>query len=313
MSAGTDEEHLTREQVGRMFETLSNWGRWGEDDDLGTLNLITAEHRRRAAALVREGRAVSLGRAISPTFAVDNPWPALHHMIESGAGAHEGFVGMTDWFGLACHGFAVTHLDGLNHAAWNGKMYNGRAASSVTTRHGGRAGAVGRAGARIATRGLLVDVPALRGLPWLDLGDRVRPGDLDAWEAWSGIRVDAGDALVISTGRDSRRRERGAHDFWKEGSPGLDASCLPWLRERDVAVLVSDTGQDAMPSGYPDIPTPVHGVGIVAMGLWLLDNAGLDELLDVCREHGVWEFLLCCAPLDVKGATGSPVTPVAII
>lgn len=296
----------------RAFEELSNWGRWGDEDELGTLNLITPQRRRHAAGLVRFGESVLLGRQISPTYALDNPDPVLHHMLEAGAEASTGFHAMTDWFGMACHGFAVTHLDGLNHVSWDGVLYNGRPADSVSVRRGGRHGAVGLAGASIVGRGVLVDVPGLRGVPWLDPGEKIYPDDLSAWERRTEVRVGEGDVLLISTGRDARRRARGVWDFWTDGAAGLDASCLPWLHERGVAVLVSDCGQDAMPSGHPGIPTPVHAVGIVAIGLWLLDNALLDDLLETCLRLETWEFLFSCAPLDVKGSTGSPVAPVAV-
>lgn len=295
------------------FQQLSNWGRWGDDDDLGTLNLITPTRRLAAARLVREGVSVPLTRVISPRRAVDNPDPALHHMLESGMGSGAGFHPMTDWFGLACHGFAVTHLDSLTHVAWDGRLYNGRRADSVSTRRGGRRGEAGAAGARITGRGVLVDGPAIRGVSWLRPGERLYPDDLESWERSTGCRVDSGDILLVSTGRDLREEVEGPWDPWQEGSPGLDPSCLPWLHEREVSVLVSDVGQDVMPSGYEGLPTPLHAVGIVAMGLWLLDNAYLAELLTACRKHEAWEFLFMCAPLSLKGLTGSPITPVAVL
>jgi kynurenine formamidase len=303
----------TREVLHSYFMRLSNWGRWGADDDLGTLNLITPACRTRAAGLVRTGLTVPLARVISPTFATGNPDPALHHMLESGAGAGAGFHPMTDWFGLACHGFAVTHVDALTHVAWDGRLYNGRSADGVSTRRGGRHGAAGVAAGRMVGRGVFVDGPALRGVPWLELEYRLYPGDFEEWEDRTGTRIEPGDVLVVSTGRDAREHALGEWDLWQDGSPGLDPSCLPWLHERGVAVLVSDVGQDVMPSGYDGMPTPIHAVGIVAMGLWLLDNASLGALTQACRERGTWEFLFLCAPLRLKGLTGSPVTPVAVL
>ena len=293
--------------------TLSNWRRWGGEDELGTLNLITDRHRLRGRDLIRTGTSVSCARDISAAYRIDNPDPMLHHMIESGAGAGQGFRGMTDWFGLAPHGFAVTHLDALNHVAWNGLMYNGRAAALVTTRKGGPEGAIRVAASRIAGRGVLLDVPAARGVDWLDIGDPVRAADLDACERRAGTEVGPGDILLVRTGRDARQAELGAWDFWADGSPGLHPDCLPWLRERDVAVLGCDAAQDAMPSGFPSLPTPIHAIGIAAMGLWLLDNAYLEELAIECARLGRWEFFCMVAPLRMKTATGCPVNPIAVL
>jgi kynurenine formamidase len=255
---------------------------------------------------------VDLAREISPSHAVDNPEPMLHHMLRSGEGAGEGFHGIIDWFAIASHGFAVTHLDSLNHIAWNGRLYNNRPASSVTTRHGGAFGSIGVGAGKFTGRGVFFDVPQSRGVEWLDIGEGIFVEDLERCESISDCRVSEGDIMVVSTGRDARRRELGPWDFWREGTAGIDASCLPWLHERGVSVLVSDSGQDVMPSGYDDIPTPLHTIGIVAMGLWLLDNAYLEELQSACRRVQKWEFLFSCAPLRLKNSTGSPVTPLAI-
>jgi kynurenine formamidase len=303
---------ISRAELGTYFDRLSNWGRWGQDDELGTLNLLTPERRMAGTQLVKRGLSISLAREISPTHAVDNPAPMLHHMLTSGEGAVEGFRGMTDWFAVACHGFAVTHVDSLNHIAWDGTIFNGRSAEVVTTQRGGAFGSVGVGAGKMMGRGVLLDVPRARGVDWLDLGDAVYVEDLERCEQLTGCDVGSGDILLIRTGRDARTRDVGPWDFWSEGTPGLDASCLPWLRERDIAVLVCDTAQDVMPSGYDDIPTPVHTVGIVAMGLWLLDNAYLEELAAECFRSSVWEFLFACEPLLLKNSTGSPVTPVAV-
>jgi kynurenine formamidase len=303
--------NLTYDDVEAYFQTLSNWGRWGASDELGTLNLMTDATRLAGAGLIRSGRIVACGRQISPTYSLDNPEPMLHHMITSGADATDGVHGLSDWFGIAPHGFAVTHLDALNHMAWNGKMYNGRSAAEITTRKGGATNAIENA-AGFAGRGVLFDVPRTRGVDWLDIGEGIFPEDLERCEKYSGVDVGPGDILLVRTGRDARQASLGTWDFWRQGSPGLHASCLPWLRERDVAVLVSDTGQDVMPSGYSQIAVPVHAVAIVAMGLWMLDNAFLENLASECSAQQRWEFWFSVGSLRLKNATGSPVAPLAI-
>jgi kynurenine formamidase len=304
----------TEAEVLEMFETLSNWGRWGTDDKLGTLNLITPEVTRAAAAVVRNGRTVSLARTISPKYAPDNTNPPLHFMMASGEGAPaQGHGSSMDWYGMACHGHSMTHLDSLGHLFWNGKMYNDRPASRVDQATGCKDGSIEDAGDGVVTRGVLLDVPRALGVPCLEAVQRITPQELEAAEALAGVQVRSGDAVLIRTGRDADRAERGPHLPDKDGCAGLSASCLPWIRERGIALLGSDVAHDPMPSPYDRIEGAVHSVGIVAMGLWLLDNAYLDDLAAAAAEVSQWEFLFALGPLKLKRGTGSPVNPLAVI
>lgn len=304
----------TEAEVLELFDGLSNWGRWGDDDKLGTLNLITTDVTKAAAAVVTHGRTVSLARTVTPKYAPDNASPPIHFMIASGEGAPaEGSHASADWYGIACHGHSMTHLDALGHLFWNGQMYNGRPASRVDQVTGAKDGSVEDAGGGITTRGVLLDIPRALGVPYLESTHRVTPDDLEAAEQAGGVTVRSGDALLIRTGRDVDRAKRGPHVPDKDGGAGLSASCLPWLKERGVAVLGSDVAHDAFPSLYHQMETPIHLVCIVSMGMWLLDNAYLDDLADAAAELSQWEFLFSMGPLKLKRGTGSPVNPLAVL
>ncbi len=286
-------------------QTLSNWGRWGDDDQLGALNLITPEVTAAAAATVRSGRTVSCARPLDTVPSADNPSPVAHHMTGT---ATEGMG--ADYFAISPHGFATSHIDALCHIFHEGRLFNGYPAASVTA-HGATKLGIHRLHDGIVTRGVLLDIPALRGLETLEPGEPIFPQDLEAAEEKAGLRVRSGDALVVRTGR---WRWRAAHGAWDASSlaAGLDASCLPWLRERDVATLGSDGVSDVLPSRVDGVAMPIHSVVIVAMGVHLLDNLDLDALAAACAEEARWEFLLTVAPLVLRRGTASPVNPIAL-
>ncbi len=292
-------------EVLAFHRTLSNWGRWGDDDQLGTLNLITPEVTTAAAATVRSGRTVSCARALDTKAAADNPNPVAHHMIGT---VTEG--GGADYFAVAPHGFATSHIDALCHIFADGKLYNGYPAETVTA-HGATRLGIHHLRGGIVTRGVLLDLPALRGVDALEPGEPMFPEDLEAAEEQAGLRVRAGDALLVRTGR---WRWRDEHGPWDAGrlAAGLDASCLPWLRERDVATLGSDAVSDVLPSRVDGVAMPIHMVVIPAMGVHLMDNLDLDALAGACTEEQRWSFLLTVAPLVLRRGTASPVNPIAV-
>lgn len=301
----------TEAEVLGWMDSLSNWGRWGPDDELGTLNLITPQKRAQAGALVREGISVTCSRLIVPEMAADvTSIPPLHYMIRTGESApSSGPGGSSDFIGLSFHGLTVTHLDALCHQFWDGKMYNGKAASLVNAEQKATAGAVDQAQNGIVTRGVLLDITAVKGKDWLEAGEGVFTEDLEAAEEAQGVHLEEGDALLLRLGWYKRRQELGPPD---SGRPGLHAETLPWLHRRGISIIVADASHDADPSGYPTLGLPVHRVGIVAMGLWLIDAANFEELVKVCRDLNRWEFMFNVAPLRFKNATGSPVNPLAI-
>jgi kynurenine formamidase len=248
---------------------------------------------------------VSCARALNTRAAADNPNPVAHHMIGT---VTEG--GGADYFAIAPHGFATSHIDALCHIFADGKLYNGYPAETVTA-HGATRLGIHHLHAGIVTRGVLLDIPALRGVDALAPGEPVYPEDLDAAEERGGVRVQGGDALLVRTGR---WRWRDEHGPWDAGSlaAGLDASCLPWLHERDVAALGSDCVSDVLPSRVDGVVMPIHMVVIPAMGVHLMDNLDLEALADACREERRWAFLLTVAPLVLRRGTGSPVNPIAV-
>ena len=209
------------------------------------------------------------------------------------------------------HGYSVTHLDSLCHVFWDGRMYNGTPAAQVTSSRGARRCAVTCARDGIVTRGVLMDIAGARGVPWLDAGEGVFPDDLEAAEALQGVRVAPGDAVLLRTGYDRRRHELGPEPLWSDGHPGWQAACLPWFHDRGVAIVGADVPQDVRPTGYARMPNPIHTVGIVAMGLWLIDNCDFERLAELCRALKRYYFHFSVAPLRFDGATGSPVNPLA--
>jgi kynurenine formamidase len=292
-------------EVLAFHETLSNWGRWGGDDQLGALNLITPEVTAAAAATVQTGRTVSCARALNTQAAVDNPTPVAHHMIGTfteGWGA--------DYVALAPHGYATSHIDALSHVFHDGKLFNGYSAETVTA-HGATRLGIHQLHAGIVTRGVLLDIPALRDVDALEPGEPVFPDDLEAAEARAGLEVRSGDVLFVRTGRWRWRDEHGPWDLGGRAA-GLDASCLPWLRARDVAALGSDGVSDVLPSRVEGVPMPIHTVAIVVLGLHLMDNLDFDALAMACAEERRWEFLLTVAPLVLRRGTASPVNPIAV-
>ena len=308
----------TEEEVLSYFKSLSNWGRWGDDDQLGAPNLITAEKTKRAIATVQEGTTVTLSRTVNFEASLDAPNPPVHFMVESGEGWASGDKVTTratatasDYFGMIFHGFTITHVDSLAHFFWEGKTYNGNPAHMVATNQGATVCSVEEAKNGIVTRGVLVDVPMIRGTDWVERGEGVMPDDILRAEERCGFKVEEGDLLLIRTGQLHRRNVEGPVDR-SAGSTACQAACLPLFHERGIAMMGSDTGNDVSPPQYTKVQSPIHQVGITAMGLWILDNANLEDVSQACRERNRWEFLVSIGPLRLHNTTGSPVNPIAI-
>jgi kynurenine formamidase len=296
----------TRQDFERWMGELSNWGRWGTNDELGALNLVTPSKRRRASALVREGLSVSLARDVEKEIASDNGSPFVHVMDRTGTN-NVGYS-CADTFKVSYHGMAHTHIDSLCHMFHEGRMYNGFPQAAVTAAGAGRLGIQNLKGG-LVTRAVLIDVPRLRGVPYLEPGTAIGPEELEAWERKSGLRVEPGDVVLIRTGRWARRAVTGP---WNGRFAGLHGSCARWLRQRDVAAVGSDAASDVLPSGVDGVNMPIHQLCLVAMGAWILDNCDLEAVGEEAARRGRWEFLLVVAPLSVPGATGSPINPIAV-
>ncbi len=299
--------------------SLSNWGRWGDDDDLGTLNFIGAAERAAALASVTGEKTVSctarIGFERQPHASVGPSGGGPHaswqrpqrFLIQDGSEQPASDIRISgyDAFLIAPHGPNVTHLDAPRHTVLNGCCYNGIPAGAT-----GPAGTIEAVKPGIVARGVLLDVAASRGVPWLEDGDPVYPEDLERCEAAAGLRVGKGDVLYVRTGYRARLPNGPTVRFAPR--PGLHASCLPWLYERQVAVVAADVATDVVPHDYADLGMPVHTVGMWAMGLWLLDNCDHEALGDACKTLSRWSFLTVIAPLVLADGTGSPVNPIAI-
>ncbi len=298
---------VTEADVDRWMETLSNWGRWGDDDQLGTMNLITPETRLSAAKLVTEGVAVSLARDVEKAEAVDNPRPFKHTMLNVGLNNPTQFV--SDDFQVSYHGYAHTHMDSLCHMAYGGKMYNGYPQDEVVAEGAPRL-AVTNFKQGIFAKAVLMDIPRLKDVDWLEPGAAIYPSDLEAWEAKAGAKVGAGDIVLVRTGRWARRDSEGPWDV-SQRSAGLHASAAEWLKARDAAILGSDAASDVAPSMVDGVAQPIHQLVIIAMGMPIFDNLDLEAVAEEAARQNRWEFLVTAAPIPVGGGTGSPFNPIA--
>jgi len=303
-SHGAASHTVTKDDYNRWKTELSNWGRWGKDDQLGALNLITPAKRRQAAAMVKEGVTVSLAvdANLQKGAAPNAVAPYERIVFQSGPG------GAADRLAISFHGSSVTHLDAFAHRFFDGKMWNGFSYEEVTTEKGAAKNSIYNFHSGIVTRGVLMDIPRLKGVDYLEPGTRIYPEDLEAWEKTAGFKVSAGDALFIRTGRWARLKKVGS----ERDQAGLDASVIPWLKKRDVALLGSEHPQDATPPPG-DIPRlAVHDFVLIVLGVPLFDNCSLDAVAEAAAARNRWEFMLTAAPLPVPGGTGSPLNPLAV-
>jgi kynurenine formamidase len=302
---------IDRAEFDELYERCSNWGRWGPDDQRGALNLIDPAEVAAAAAQATAGRSVSCSRVLDTSPAIDNPHSAVHRMTTLPVQTKDPpMSAATDYLGLECHGEVHSHLDALCHIAWRGKLYNGWPAGAVTDK-GASVLDLGVLHSGIVSRGVLLDIPALRGQPWLLAGDAVSRDELIAAEAAAGVTVGSGDVVLLRTGHALRREVDGPWDSANEKA-GLDPRAMPWFKERDVAALAFDGDGDAMPHPVAGVSAPVHVLGINAMGLHFFDALSLEDLAETCAGLGRWEFLFVASPLRAAGATGCAINPLAI-
>ncbi len=283
------------------FKKVSNWGRWGKDDELGTLNLITDAKRKQAASLVKVGTAVGLAHSPITEATPDNLSPFEHTM-------NRGFT--TDTYKVSYHGYAHSHMDALCHILYKDQTYNGYARAEVNAEKGCTKLGIQNMRNGYVTRGILMDIPRLKGLPYLEPGTPVFVEDLEAWEKKAGIKVTSGDALFLRTGRWARRAKLGPWAI-PVNEAGFHASVGQWLKDRGVALIGSDDALDVVPSLVEGMTLPVHTLAITALGLNILDNQDLEALGDLAAKQNRWEFMLTVAPVPVSGGTGFPVNAIA--
>jgi kynurenine formamidase len=302
-AAGAPPQSVARAEFDRWKKELSNWGRWGPDDELGAANLITPAKRRQAAQLVKEGFSVSLARDADVEKAIDNPDPYEHRMLTIG----------TDRFGVVPHGVAHTHLDSLAHIEYGGVFYNGYTPDEAAVmKRGHTKNSIANLKNGIFTRGVLIDLPRLKKVAYLEPGTPVTAADIEAWEKLAGVKVGSGDALFIRTGRWARRAALGPFDTSRTGKrSGPNASVIPLLRRRDVALLGGDTPPSVAPTDVEGETGAVHDFALVYLGVYVFDNCDLEALAEAAAARKRWDFLLTVAPIPIRGGTGSPVNPIA--
>jgi hypothetical protein len=297
-----------QQQHAKWMKELSNWGRWGADDELGTLNLITVEKRKQALALAKTGTVVSLERPvllIDRTAAIKadgkpdgNNFFEITFRTFPPSDRNAGFS--SDVQSYAPHGGAYTHLDGLCHQSAEGKRYNGFPMNDTDKDHGCAKLGLQLLRTGIVTRGILIDFPRLKGVSTLPPGTRLRPEDVEAWEKMAGVKIAAGDAVFLYSGW--KEGEQGGRAAGGAPAPGggYDVSVMPLMRARDVALMSGDRGNAD------------HSLALTAIGMYLIDNAGLQSLAETAARLRRWEFLLIVAPVPAPGATGALVNPLAI-
>jgi kynurenine formamidase len=291
-----------------LFQRVSNWGRWGKDDQLGSANLVTVAKRKQAIALVKAAVSVSLAHNPLTEPAADNARPFEHSM--NPAFSQPPWLAFGDTYKVSYHGYAHSHIDALCHILYKDRAYNGYARADVETETGCRKLGIDTLKNGIITRGILLDIPRLKNLPYLEPGTPVYVEDLEAWEHKAGLTIAAGDAIFFRTGRWARRDKLGP---WNVGvnAAGIHASVAPWIKSRGVALIGSDAALDVAPSRVEGVALPVHILMITALGINLLDNQDLEALAETAARLNRWAFMLTVAPVPVTGGTGFPVNALA--
>lgn len=307
-----DDPTVSAEQFQALFDELSNWGRWGADDERGALALLTPERVAASTHLVRDGRTVTMSLPLNTKPAMHNPIPADHHMTMLGGSSEAGepvhFI--KDYVGLNYHNDGHTHLDALCHVAYRGSLYNGRREDTATAA-GAAVNTVEALENGLVGRGVLLDIPRLRGVPWLEPGEHIFAADLEAAQERQQVAVREGDILLVRTGHTRRLAELGPWNT-AEAKAGLHPTAMRLVAQLGVAVLGSDGNNDTAPSSTEGVGFPIHVLAITAMGVHLLDYLQFENAVEACEQAGRWEFLFVTAPLLIVGGTGSPVNPVAV-
>ena len=308
---------VTLDTLKRWEKELSNWGRWGKDDQRGLLNLITPDKTKSALGLVTEAKTVTL--QINPIKKTGSDTGGFGENLHRMARVHPvtgAIQGALDVIHLSIHDGLSSHMDALCHyqgpigrkdgepaVSYNGFPFTLTAAGCIES-------AADRMGPGYITRGILVDLPLMKGVKWLEPSTPVYAEDLEAWEKFAGIRIGAGDALIVRTGRWAKRAAEGPWPYGQAGA-GLHASVLPWLKSRDVSLLASDAVNDVQPSGVQGINRPVHQLTQVNMGLPLVDNAYTEDAAVEAARLKRWEFMLTLQIYQIQGGTASPFNALA--
>jgi len=292
---------VNAEEFDRLFQQVKNWGRWGADDQLGSVNLITAATRKKALSLAKTGQTVSLVHNPLTEKADDNTSPFEHTM-------NPGFT--TDTYRVSYHGYSHSHMDALCHILYKDQTYNGYARAVVNTDKGCTKLGIENLKQGLITRGVLIDIPRLKGVPYLEPGTAIYQEDIEAWEKMAGVKIASGDAILLRTGRWARREKVGP---WAVGrsAAGFHASIIPFIKQRGVAIVGSDDAAEVTPTLVQGVALPVHTLLITALGINILDNQDLEALAETCAKLKKWEFMLTINPMPITGGTGSPMNTIA--
>ena len=284
-----------------MFQQVKNWGRWGADDQLGSVNLITAAKRKQALKLAKTGQTVSLVHNPLTDKADDNTFPFEHTM-------NAGFT--TDTYRVSYHGYSHSHMDALCHILYKDQTYNGYARAVVNTDKGCTKLGIENLKQGLITRAVLIDIPRLKGVPYLEPGTAIHQEDVEAWEKMAGVKIQSGDAILLRTGRWARREKSGP---WPVGrnAAGFHASIVPFIKARGVAIVGSDAASEVTPTLVAGVNLPVHTLLITALGINILDNQDLEALAETAAKLKRWEFMITINPMPITGGTGSPLNTIA--
>jgi len=307
--------------VRELAKKYRNWGKWGADDELGTLNYITPEKVAAAARLVRQGKPFSLAIPFDsrgPQSGFGGRTNPQHYMLQDGgdvaSGAQDFIPGLrycddAITMPLQC----ATQWDALSHIYFDGKMYNDRGPEWVNS-NGARANSIDKLKAKVVSRGVLLDIPRHRGKPWLEPGEAIYPTDLDGAAAQQHVHIEGGDIVLIRTGQLAQVKAEGSWGHYAGGpAPGLSLTVAEWLATHEIAGYATDTwGTEVIPNETPDVFQPLHCVVIVNMGMLVGEIFNLEELAEHCAGDAVYEFLFVAPPLPITGAVGSPINPQAI-
>jgi kynurenine formamidase len=300
----------------------SNWGRWGAEDQLGTLNFVTPERVLAACATARSGRVISCALpfdARGPQTGFAGRHNPIHVMLADGcdalAGAQDfipgGFRYADDMVTMPLQ--CGTQWDALSHVFYDGKMYNDRDMKWVTSQ-GALANSIDRMKHGVVARGVLLDIPRWKRVRWLENGTPILPQDLDACAEAEGVAIEPGDAVLVRTGQMTRCLEENSWAGYCGGpAPGLSIHCGRWIFEREIAAVASDTwGLEVLPNETPDCFQPLHMISIRNTGCLFGEIFHLDDLAAACAEDGNYAFLFVAPPLPITGAVGSPINPLAV-
>jgi kynurenine formamidase len=301
---------MTAAEFRALFRSVSNWGRWGHQAHRGTLNCLTPDQVAAACRLVESGVSVSMSLPLSTRKRGDNPVPADHRMTMLPSDGSGSVRFAKDYVGGDFHNDGHSHLDALCHVGFDGSLYDGLPAGSVTSA-GAETLTVGVLDRGLVGRAVLLDVPRQRRTRWIEPGEYLFREDLEAAERHQGVQVGPGDVLLVRTGHARRLDELGPWDT-TVSKAGLHPTAATFLAERQVAAMGSDGNNDTIPSAIEGVPYPIHVLAINAMGVHLLDYLRFEDLARHCERSARWTFLFVAAPLRIPGGTGSPVNPIAI-